>query len=304
MATRSHTHTRPLTADALATTLRGLLDRDEPPEPMVIGVEPCVGGIDLHLAPVPFDDRVAAAGLFCMRAEPSWCAVATTGSGRARHLDDGHVLGSIRSLVVVDRDGGIASRMRFEPLDDHDPLERFHEATTPRFGAISSSDDPGPVVGLTVDALHRMLDLPSPGDPPPTPLMALAVWSQDLIERLLDGQHLDWPDAVALHPGAPSGGAVETSVETVVEATLRTQGSISWERLHRRAQDGHARLDLSPQEIAWMDPVLYARWVVDSLPDADLAADLLRAHSACRTADLVTAVARQVTAALESVNRG
>ncbi len=171
--------------------------------------------------------------------------------------------------------------------------------------AISSSDDPRPRRGLTVDALHRMLDLPSPGDPPPTPLMALAVWSQDLIERLLDGQHLTWPDAVALPPGAPSGARSRPRSRRWSEANLATQGSISW---GTTAPTGAGRprpaSTCRPRDRLDGPVVLYARWVVDSLPDADLAGRTwLRPHRRAGRR-LVTAVALQVTAALESVNRG
>jgi hypothetical protein len=286
VATRSHAHTRPLDADALATTLGGLLDQEQPPDHTVIGIEPCEGGLQFHLAPVPYDERLAAAGLFCMEAPPSWCAVATTGSGRARHPEQGHVVGTARSLVVVDRAGGVASRIHFDPLPDSTECEPLPP--------IRHSDDPGPVAGLAVDALHRMLGLASPGQPPAASHLALAIWSQELIVQAVEGLPLDWSHAVALHPAEPADGAVDASVETVVEATLRTEGTVSWRRLHRRAADSPPHVDLSPEEIAWMDPVLFARWVVSSLPDPHLAAEVLRHHDAHRTADLVESVARQV----------
>lgn len=265
---------------------------------LVIGIEPDGAHARFHLAPLPHDERAGAAGLFGMRAAPDWCAVAVTCSGRARHLHDGTMLGSARALVVVDRLGGVASRLL---LDDPDV----------------DTDDPGPVLGLTVDALHRVLGLACPGEPPPAPLMALAVWSQQLILEVLDGHPVDWATAVALHPGEPSvptdrarhrpGRATSTartaaapsgvpvSVEALVEATLRTAGTLSWERLHRRAIDGEPRLDLRPGEVEWMDPTLYARWVLGSLPDIELAADVLVAHGLADTAERVQRVADVVT---------
>jgi hypothetical protein len=88
---------------------------------------------------------------------------------------------------------------------------------------------------------------------------------------------------------------VPVSVEALVEATLRTEGTLSWERLHRRAIDGEPRLDLRPGEVEWMDPTLYARWVLGSLPDVELAADVLVAHGLADTAERVQRVADAVT---------
>lgn len=281
MATRSLPCTHPLDAASLAELLTGVLDADERPEQMVIGIEPRGDQVDLHLAPLPEDDRAGAAGLFGMRAAGSWCAVAAMFAGRARHLETSAVVGAASALVVVDRAGDIASMLRVDgqPVGGHD-------------------DGPGHVVGLIIDALHRMLGLPSPGDAPPAPLMALAVWSQLLILHTIERGSTSWAEAVAMHPGDPGGRRrdrhIDASVETVVEATLRTDGDLSWDRMHRRACAGHGPLDLSVDEAAWMDPTLYGRWVIGGLPDPEMAADTLVAHGDERTAECVLAVGRAV----------
>lgn len=291
MATRSYPRTPLLDAESIVTVLAGLLSDDRDTDQLVIGVEPHDAAVDLHIAPLPDDDRAGSAGLFGMRAEPSWCAVAAVLSGSARHLDDHSLVGRGEAVVVVDRCGGIASVLHL----DGEPV------------AAPACDDPGPPCGLTLDALHRMLDLPSPGDAPPAAIASLAVWSQALVAHTLKYGATSWSEAVELHPGTPSGRrrcSVDASVETVVEATLRAEGELSWERLHRRACTGSPPPDLSAEEVAWMDPILYGRWVVGSLPDAELAAEVLHAHGELRTADAVLAVADAVLERVGPVNLG
>lgn len=293
MATRVHPHSGRLDAHALVDLLGGLLGPDEQLEPHVIGIEPVSDQLRLHMAPLPPDERCAAAGLFGMRARPTWCAVALTLVGRARHMDTAEVVGRATALVVVDRRGLVASTLQVdaEPLDtaslDAAPLEG---------GALDHVPDPGPPEGLTVDALHRMLGLPAPGHAPPTPLFMLALWSQLLIDHTLDVGTTTWTDAVRLHPGEPGRGQVAASVETVVEATLQTDGLVNWRRLHRRGCAGAGPWDLSRAEAGWMDPTMYARWVLGSLPDPHLAAQVLSAHGCDHTAAGLDAVRHAVLA--------
>lgn len=289
MATRSHPVDHPLDARSLLDVLSGLLD-DDHPDQLVVGIEPQGEHVDLHVAPLPPDDRAGSAGLFGMRAGDGWCAVATAVAGRARHLDDVHVVGRARALIVVDRQGGVASRL----LVDDEPVGVAEDAD----GRV----DPGPPTGLAVDAMHRMLGLPSPGAPPHAALVALAVWSQLLVLHTLEHGGTTWSQAVGLHPGHPGGRHVDASVETVVEATLRTDGQLDWGRMHRRACAGHGPVDLTRDEVAWMDPTLYGRWVLGGLPDAELAAQVLVAHDQERTARSVLQVAEQVVARLGPMN--
>ncbi len=279
------THPRPpgrLDSDAVASLLSPLLDDAdagsgrEPAPNCVIGIDEQTDGLDVHLAPLPHDERCAAAGLFGMRAGPSWCAVALATTGRGRRPDTREVVGEVRSLIVVGRDATVTSALRVGS-------EAIH--------------DPGPVEGLVVDGLHRVLGLPSPGDPPPRPLFALAVWSQLLVVHAVEHGPLSWDDAVALLPEPPGAGA-PTSVEAVVDAVLHGGEDLCWDRLHRRARAGHGPADLSREDVRWMDATMYARWALGSLPDAALASDVLRVHGSTRAAAAVTAVADRVRAAL------
>lgn len=276
MATRVHPHSGQLDAQALVELLGEMLGPEEQLEPHVIGIEPVSDQLRLHVAPLPPDERCAAAGLFGMRARPTWCAVALTLLGRARHMDTAAVVGEAAALVVVDRHGLVASTLRVDG------------------GPVDGAPDPGPPEGLTVDALHRMLGLPAPGPVPPTPLFILALWSQLLIDHTLDFGATTWPDAVRLHPGEPVRGRVAASVETVVEATLQTDGLINWRRMHRRGCAGAGPPDLSRAEARWMDPTMYARWVLGSLPDPQLAAQVLSAHGCDHTAAGLDAVRHAV----------
>jgi hypothetical protein len=288
VATRSHPRTHPLDAASLVDAFVGLLDGEDGVDQLVLGIEAHPEHLDVHVAPLPEDDRAGAAGLFCMVAEPTWVAVGATFSGRARHLDTLDHVGGAEALVIVDRDGAVASALHV----DGRPV------------VVAGGDGPGPPVGLTIDALHRILRLPSPGEPPPAPLMALAVWSQLIILHTLEWGSTSWADAVSLHPGRPGSRRVDASVETVVEATLRTVGDLDWDRMHRRACAGHHPPDLTPAEVAWMDPTLYGRWVLGSLPDPDLAAQVLVAHGEERAAASLIAVSASVSERVGPVNLG
>jgi hypothetical protein len=179
-------------------------------------------------------------------------------------------------FIVVGRDASVTSALR---LDDR------------------ATEDPGPVEGLVVDALHRVLGLPSPGEPPPRPLFALAVWSQLLVLHALEHGPVSWDDAVELLVEPPAAAA-PSSVEDVVDAVMRGGEELCWDRLHRRALAGQGPADLSLDELRWMDPTMYARWALGSLPDAALASRVLRAHGSARVAAAVTAVADRVSASL------
>ena len=100
---------------------------------------------------------------------------------------------------------------------------------------------------------------------------------------------------------AERGPAISLNQE---EATLRTEGDLSWDRVHRRACAGHGPADLTPEEVAWMDPVLYGRWVLGGLPEPQLAAEMLVAHGEHRTAESLLAVADAVVEQVGPMNLG
>ena len=114
MATRSHPRTHPLDAASLVDAFVGLLDGEDGVDQLVLGIEAHPEHLDVHVAPLPEDDRAGAAGLFGMVAEPTWVAVGATFSGRARHLDTLDHVGGAEALVIVDRDGAVASALHVD----------------------------------------------------------------------------------------------------------------------------------------------------------------------------------------------
>jgi hypothetical protein len=256
-----------------AEHLLGLLESF--PDPVVVGFRPSGRHVDLHVAPLVADDRAGAAGLFGIRAATAWSAVGVTFCGRARHLDSGRVVASGASAaVVVTRDGGCSSRMLLDP-----------------FG----SRVDGGAEGLVVDALHRILGLPSPGEPPSPTLLAVTIWAHQVLEFLLCCQHVDWEDALALHPGDPGAGPVGPSDEMLLEATLRAADGFSWAAMHQRAATGHATVhELSASEAAWMDTTMFGRWVTGALPDPSVVVGMLRAHGCGDVAERLQRVVEDV----------
>ncbi len=261
------------TPDRLVPLLEGL------PVPAVVGFEPTPDHLAIHFAELPPDDRAAAAGLFGLRAEAWWTAAGVVVEGRARStVDGGGDLGRVRLGVVVSRDGTHAHSL--EPLGPGDHL------------ACGTLDAPPPE-GLLIDALLRVLGRPSASPTPPPHVVALTMWSHEIVSAALDGARPDWAELVALHPGAvPSTRVTPPSVESMAEATRRTGGRVDWASIHRRAVHGDGPLppDLDRSEAAWMDAPMYARWALGTLASPGTAAVVLRAHGCTAAADRFDAV--------------
>lgn len=243
-------------------------------EPMIVGYEPDGDHVRLHSMPLESDGRAAAAGLFGLHAEPSWSAAGVAIVGRARHLLTKEIVGQgANAAVVVTRAGAVASRFRVDGC----------EPAVPESGAPE---------GLVVDALHRLLGLPSPGEPVPTAHLALTVWADRVLQELLDVGHVEWEDALRLHPGDPGPGPIGPSVEMLVEATVRSTEGFDWHDVHRRtAQGRRAGYDVTPHEAAWMDATMFSRWVTASLPDLPHALHVMEQHGCHSVADRLERVA-------------
>lgn len=250
------------------------------PESAVVGFQPGRLHVDLHLAPLPPDARAGAAGLFTMRADEEWSAVGAVLVGTARDTRT-HRLISTEVLVrlVVTRAGHVASEMYLDGV-----------------AAIAPGIDPRTPEGIVVDALHRVLGLDSPGTAPPLATLVLNLWLDQVLESALRLDGVSWADAVALHPGRPGSARVGPSIETIVEATMRAAEELDWERMRRRAAAGQIRVaDLTAREAAWMDPIMFGRWMVSSLPDPAAALDALRNLGAGEAADNIAAVVGAAT---------
>lgn len=248
----------PTTPDTDRCHPRRLLELLEPIDPpTIVGFEPAPRHLDLHCREIPDDDRAGAGALLGVRAPRGWSAVGVTLAGTARPAGEPDALPEPASVaVVVDRLGRTASSLC-------------------HLGAPAPVTGRAPT-GLVVDALHRMLGLPSPGEPPATELVVLAMWAQLVIEACGAGATPSWGDVVALHPGRPGLGPPLPSVETLVAATVDAARQLDWGRLHRRAVAGVGGTpELARHEVRWMDPTLYGRWVLGGMPDVALAATVL-----------------------------
>lgn len=248
------------------------------PAPVIVGFEPTEHHVDVHVAELPPDERTGAAGLFCLVAEPSWTAIGVGFGGRARHMETREVVSTdVRAAVVVTRQGDVASRMLVDGTDQSDS------------GA----------GGVIVDSLHRALGLPSPGRCPTAAELAVDVWAHQVLELVLLEGHITWEQAVLLHPGHPGGGGpIGPSEEMLVEATHRAAVGFDWADLHERTASGRRQVpDLTPEEAAWMDTTMFARWVTGSLPDAQFVVRTLRSHGCEQVAERLLAVIDAVHAA-------
>ncbi|UDY37025.1 hypothetical protein [Dermatobacter hominis] len=182
------------------------------------------------------------------------------------------------------------------PLDDVDPtrVDVLVTAQGQVHSRIHDHVQPPPKVrrparGIVVDALHRTLGLPAPGDPPPLTELVARMWLHEVLRRW-DGDAVPtWADAAVAHldPGGdePLRG-LPPSPEAVVASMQRLADEAAWDDLRRAAAIGRmAAPDLDPDEAAWMDATMFARWMVDSFPSPARALDLLRRAGAHDAAD-------------------
>jgi hypothetical protein len=268
--------------DAAARTL-DLLGTLEPG--LLVALRPTPGDADVvavhALAP---DARCGGAGLFGLAAPAGSVAAGCSFRGHAVTSpppgglpgpagDDGAIE---RVDVVVARDGRVLSRSHRRRPGAREPV---------------AADAIGPAGGVVVDALHRVLGLPSPGLPPPVEVLVGTLWLQDLVTAAARNGHLSWADAVDLHPRPPLVGQVLPSPEALAQAARTLVGDVSWERLRRfAAQRPAGVVDLSPDEVAWMDATCFARWVLESFPSPDQGRAALEWHGAGPAADGVRSV--------------
>lgn len=260
---------------------------------VLIALAPRGEEVEVSVRALPADDRCGAAMLLGLDAPPGATTVAASfvGSASDRHTGHGKRTGHGHRIdVAVDRGGRIASTLRPLRADGTPGEDEPAAAATPE--------------GLVVDALHRVLDLPSPGAPPALTELVTAMWSMCLTSHLPAEAAPTWAEVAALHPagdeavgdGLPSGdgAAVPPSPEALAAATRRlTADGTTWERLRRATAIGRFPApELSPEEAAWMDHTMYARWYVQSYPSAEFVAARLRSCGATAAASGVEQVAR------------
>ncbi|HTO02030.1 MAG TPA: hypothetical protein VL068_15290 [Microthrixaceae bacterium] len=293
---------------------------DSFPAPSAVGIEPAGEHLNLHVKQLVPDGRAGASGLFGFRAPESWQAIGLSVAGVAVPLDDAN--------CQLDRTGKFG-RHPFE-TDDVDELDELDEIyNTPHetddrdasysllltrsgefaaklwhreeenVGCWPSADcDPGIPQGVSVDALHRVLGLPSPGTEPPTTHLVISLWLDEVMSSLLHLDQVTWMDAAQLHlkdVGNPA--RVDPSVETIVESIMRASSSANWERLRTRgAKRSRSTATLRPHELEWMDSTMYGRWVMSFLPDHDMVVDALIASGSEDAGTRIAGVIKAVNA--------
>jgi hypothetical protein len=247
----------------------------------------------LGVRELPSDPRCGGAGLFGIDAPERSVLVGVsfegtsgpTGTATDVPLDPPDPAAgdaeTARVDVVVTADGDVHSRI-------HD-----HEQPPP--------SERRPARGILVDALHRCLGLPAPGDPPPLTELVARMWLHEFLRRWDGDQIPTWADAALAHVdpagddgpvriGAPGRG-LPPSPEALAASMQRLADEADWNDLRRAAAIGRmAAPDLDPHEAGWMDATMFARWMVDSFPPPLRAVGLLRRAGAPEAADRVREV--------------
>ncbi|MGB6058023.1 MAG: hypothetical protein WBF71_07140, partial [Microthrixaceae bacterium] len=233
------------------------------PSPTAVGFEPDGDGLNLHVKHLAPDDRSGSADLFGFHAPASWQAIGITMSGTAVSLDplaslpadvtdlavgnddDGDGSDDASYSIVLARNGEFASRLQVvgDLIQNSWPCADFPEA--PR--------------GVSVDTLHRVMGLPSPGNEPPVAMLELSLWLDSIMEIIASRGRVTWGEAAALQAGfaVPAGfkgpSRVDPSAESVAEAIVRSSASISWERLRSRScLRAEEVMGLCAEELSWM----------------------------------------------------
>ncbi|MGB3411524.1 MAG: hypothetical protein WBA45_10025 [Microthrixaceae bacterium] len=275
---------------------------DSFPSPTAVGFEPDGDGLNLHVKHLAADDRSGSADLFGFHAPASWQAIGITMSGTAVPLDslphlpdallDGDDLvdldldddgaDDVSYSIVLSRNGEFASRLQI----DGELIQN----------SWPSADFPDTPKGVSVDTLHRVMGLQSPGEEPPIELLKLSMWLDSIMEIIASRGKVTWREAAALQSAFNEPSRVDPSVESVAEAIVRSSTSISWERLRSRSCLGSEEvMGLSTDELSWMDATMYARWIMSYQPDLDLVVATLVAAG---TGD----VGRKITEVIDAVS--
>ena len=201
-----------------------------------LGIEPAGDELKLHVKHLAPDGRAGASGLFGFHAPDSWQAVGLSVSGIAVPLDDSvsQLEGSNRSdldgFAVDDFDCGVKDGKD----DEGDGDECSYSLLVTREGEFASklwhfgeeklgcwpNADCHPDIprGVSVDALHRVMGLPSPGAEPPTTHLVISLWLDEVMNSMWTTDRITWRDAVQLHLGHVGPTKVDPSVEMVARS--------------------------------------------------------------------------------------
>jgi len=287
-----------------ATDLLRLLDGL--PADLLVGFEPSGQGVALHVGAFPTDERHAAAGLFALSAPREWAAVGIVLTGAARELrpapprradptqeaEQGRPA-DVVVRVVLTRTGDLGAVVA------HAPGAACAGGGAGGTRTTVPAPRPTSPEGLLVDALHRMLGLASPGEPPEVTDAVLHLWVEDVMAAALRHGGLDRTTALALHPAAsvPGSRALrhDAPPDEVAQLTRGAAQVLDWGRLRRRAVRGDFRVpELSVAEAGWMDDTCFGRWVLGSVPELSTMLTVIAGTGSAAAADLLTAVCHEL----------
>ncbi len=272
-SSRSTRPADPLAPDRIEAAL-GLLARLEPASLITLRPERS-GDLVVAVADLPPDPRCAGAGLFCLDA-PAPCSLVGLSFTGDPAPPDGD--GPVRVDAVVTTSGQV-----------HSQIHRPGREPSPVTGAAG---------GVVVDALHRVLGLPAPGEAPPLIAMVIGLWLHQVLPLTAGGRRPSWAEVAAAHfgpahgpdagPGIGGPGCPPPSEEVVAESMQELADEADWEDLRRAAAIGRmAAPELAPEEAGWMDTTMFARWMVDSFPSPDAVLTRLTDAGAHDVADRV-----------------
>ena len=278
-----------LLADVADAQLEAALAEDASPAAWLLRVCAVPDEVELGWLALP-DGHHPVEELIGFRAPDDWCAIGTAATGTARHLDAPAATVRVRTVHLVGRDGGWASRWA--------PLDLGADAGGADAGV---ADEPGRPVGRIDDACRRALGLPTPPPPGGTGLLWALRWLDDVIDdattRCRRRRTVGWADVAALHPavaalcdGGPADGP--PTPRALGQMARQLEEWRDWAFLRQACAAGtHAEPEVPAAVAAWLDEGAFARWVLGSYPELD---DLRAAVDAI----LPAAVARSVEAAL------
>lgn len=222
--------------------------------PMLIGIaeEETGAPSPAELPPGPDGDLVA--GLLGFLAPHDWGAMAVIVTGRAREIGQPRSAGRrVRITHVVDRFGRSASVVRGPD------------------GTVEEMAGDGE--GRMIDACLRALGQPTAPPPPDSTALWAAIWVDHLLGAAARGEPI--PDAAAAARRHPA-----IDLLAIHEPTLLGEGitrlvrvgellgeARPWPELRHKAAAGEWSVPhVTPEQAAWMDDGMFARWVLDQWP--------------------------------------
>lgn len=229
---------------------------------------------------IPHDPRCAGAGMFGLRAPEDATIVGLSFRARSGSTYFPHGQGGdagrdrTRVEVVVSASGLIDARI--------------HPSDAETFAVVEAPN------GVVVDALHRLMGRPVPGERPPLTALVAGMWMAEILRPPAGRTAPKWSEVAAAHdPMAEHDGVrliTPTTPEQVAEQMQQLVDEASWRDLHRAAAIGRMTTpELTAEEAAWMDTTMFARWMTDSFPAPAAAVAQLRRRGATDAADGIVA---------------